>query len=81
MAVNDSRSMIADFTQGQIDSTYMQLCPNRGNIENPPLERLDWPLYTQVEEHEDPPFTEAHLRRLPLPRERRGAEALGEERY
>lgn len=81
MAVNDSRSMIADFTQGTIDNTYQMLCPNRGNVENPPLERLSWPIYAQAEEHEDPPFTEAHMRRLPLPRERLGAEGLGEPRY
>ena len=81
MAVNDSRSMIADFHQGVIDKTYMQLCPDRGNIENPPLARMEWPTYDQVEQHEDPPFIEAHMRRVMLPRERRGAEELGEPRY
>ena len=81
MAVNDSRSMIADFHQGVIDNTYMQLCPNKGNVENPPLARMDWPTYAQVEQHEDPPFIEAHMRRMPLPKERRGAETLGESRY
>lgn len=71
MAVNQSRSMNDDFYQGGIDSTYMQLTPDRGNVENPPFARMTWPTYRQVEEHEDPPFVEAHVRRSVLPREAR----------
>ena len=41
MAVNDSRSMNEDFHQGSIDSTYIQLMPDRANAEVPPIERLD----------------------------------------
>lgn len=72
MAVNDSRSMIAELHQGLIDNTYIQLTPNRGgNVENPPVARMTWPIYGQAEQHEDPPFIESHLRRSVLPRETR----------
>ena len=35
MAVNSSRSMNADFDQGTIDNTYIQLTPNRGATREP----------------------------------------------
>lgn len=69
MAKNQTRSEGAEFAQGVVDSTYIQLCPNRGNVENPPVERMDWPEYAQAERHIDHPFLEAHMRRAPLPRE------------
>ena len=81
MAVNSARSMMEDMHQGIIDSTYMQLTPDRANVENPPIQRMDWPTYARVEEHQDPPFIEAHARRAMLPQERRGGESLGEPRY
>ncbi len=70
MAVNASRSMNAEFAQGSIDCTYIQLTPNRGVVENPPTERYTWPRYQHVEEWAEHPFLEAHLRRVGLPRER-----------
>jgi hypothetical protein len=74
MAVNSSRSMVSDFHQGVIDNTYMQLTPDRGNVDNPPFERMTWPTYRQVERHEDPPFIEAHMDRAAFPRERRNGD-------
>lgn len=71
MAVNDSRSMNMDFHQGSIDSTYIALAPDRGNPENPPLERLAWPRYEQAEQHKESPFFEGHLRRASMPVERK----------
>lgn len=83
MAVNDNRSMLGDFHQGVIDNTYIQLNPDRGNVENPPYERMSWPTYGQAERHEDPPFLEGHARRLPLPREARSSDQdfAGDPRY
>lgn len=74
MAKNETRSMGAEFAQGSVDSTYIQLTPDRGGrIENPPLERLTWPTYAQVALHIDPPFLEAHMRRAALPGEHKTA--------
>lgn len=54
MAVNRSRDVSIEFHQGIVDNSYMQLCPNRGGvIENPPLDRLSWPTYPQVEQHRE----------------------------
>lgn len=61
--------MSADFAQGTIDESYIQLTPDRANVENPPLERYTWPRYQHVEQWADPPFMEAHLRRSVLPHE------------
>jgi hypothetical protein len=69
MAANQSRSMNGDFAQGSVDCTYIQLTPNRGNPENPPIERLDWPQYQNVEKWPESPFLEAHIRRAAHPRE------------
>lgn len=69
MAVNDSRSMNADFHQGGLDRTFIQLAPDRGNVENPPIERLQWPTYARAETLVDPAFWEAHANRAHLPRE------------
>lgn len=69
MAVNDTRSMNADFEQGSIDCTYIQLAPNRGAVENPPLERRTWPQFQHAEQWPESPFMEANLRRLANPRE------------
>jgi hypothetical protein len=72
MAKNESRSMGAEFAQGTVDETYIQLTPNRGGVvENPPYDRMTWPTYGQAELHIDPPFTEAHMRRAALPQEHR----------
>lgn len=69
MAVNDSRSMNEDFHQGSIDNTYIQLTPGRVNVEVPPLERMEWPNYAQVERHQESPFFEAHVRKSTHPHE------------
>lgn len=69
MSVNQSRSMNEGMTQGSVDNTYIQLTPNRGNVENPPIERMSWPSYQQAEQHVESPFLESHIRRAPLPRE------------
>ena len=61
MAVNDSESMNVAFAQGTVDCTYIQLAPNRKNVENPPLDRLSWPTYNGAEKYIDPPHLEAHL--------------------
>ena len=71
MAVNDSRSMNADFQQGTIDSTYIMLTPDRANVENPPIDRLRWPRYAQAERHMDPPHLEAHAQHAARPVERK----------
>jgi hypothetical protein len=67
MAVNDSRSMTTEFVQGTVDSTYIALTPDRGVVENPPVDRLDWPQYARAELDADPPFGEAHTRRAMHP--------------
>lgn len=69
MGVNASRSMNAEFNQGSVDNTYIQLTPNRGVVENPPVERMDWPQYRNVERWPESPFLEAHVRRADHPRE------------
>jgi hypothetical protein len=83
MAVNSERSMLADFHQGVVDNTYIHLVPNRGNVENPPYDRMTWPIYGQAEKHVDPPFIEAHLARSVLPREARNGDQdpSGDLRY
>jgi hypothetical protein len=69
MAVNQSRSMNADFAQGTIDCTYIQLAPNRGNPTVPPTERYDWPQYQNADKWPESPFIESHISRAHLPRE------------
>ena len=60
MAVNDTRSMNLDFNQGCIDRTYIQLTPDRGGVvENPPVDRLEWPTYAHAEQHIDHAHLEA----------------------
>lgn len=72
MAKNQTRHMDGEFHQGVVDRTYIQLCPDRGVVENPPLERLAWPTYGMAETLIDHPFMEAAIRRAPLPVEYRG---------
>jgi hypothetical protein len=75
MAVNNSESMNMEFAQGSIDRTYIQLTPDRKNVENPPVERLAWPTYSQAEKHQDPPHLEAHIQHAvtrPVERKVRG---------
>jgi hypothetical protein len=69
MAVNSSRSMNADFHQGTVDRTFMQLTPNRGNVENVPIERYAWPLFKNVDKFGESPHLEAHIRHSVHPRE------------
>jgi hypothetical protein len=71
MAVNDSESMNLAFVQGTVDNTYIPLVPNRKNVENPPVERYDWPYFARADRDIDPPFLEAHLRRAALQVERK----------
>lgn len=73
MGKNQTRSMGAEFAQGSVDSTYIQLAPDRAVVENPPLERLTWPQYAQAGLHIDPPHLEAHMRRAVLPGEHKTA--------
>ena len=62
MAVNSERSMNADFHQGVIDRSYIQLTPDRGGVvENPPIDRLGWPTYRQAELHDDNSHIEAAI--------------------
>jgi hypothetical protein len=57
MAVNQSRSMSLEFQQGTSDSSYMSLTPDRGGVMgNVPTERMSWPSYQQVEQHNEPKF-------------------------
>jgi hypothetical protein len=69
MAKNEFESMGESFAQGSIDCTYIQLTPNRKMVENPPIDRLTWPRYENAERWPSDPFVEAHVNRLPLPRE------------
>lgn len=69
MAVNDTRSMNADFAQGTVDRTYIELTPNRCCVENPPLERYQWPQYANCDRWPESPFLESHLHRAGNPRE------------
>lgn len=69
MAVNNFRSMNLDFSEGSVDRTYIQLTPNRANVEHPPLDRYAWPQYTNCGLWPSDPFIEAHISRMPLPRE------------
>jgi hypothetical protein len=71
MAVNQFESMNVNFAQGTVDSTYIQLTPDRKNVENVPVDRLTWPTYGQAERHIDPPFLEAHLQHALRPVERK----------
>ena len=71
MAVNDTRSMNLDFHEGGTDSSYIKIAPDRVAIENPPLERLEWPQYRNAEIGKDHSHLEAHLRRSVLPVERK----------
>ena len=81
MAVNESRSMNGEFSQGCVDRTYIQLAPNRGGeVAVAPVEKLSWPTYAQVEQHADHPFWESMVQRLPLPRERKTNDS-GETRF
>lgn len=74
MAVNESRSMNAEFHQGGVDNTYIQLNPNRGGVISvTPAERATWPTYGQAEQHIDHPAWEVIADRIPLPRERKTA--------
>jgi hypothetical protein len=69
MAVNDSRSMNADFNQGTVDNTYIQLTPGRANVECPPVERLAWPNFMACEKYDESPFLEAGIRKSMHPHE------------
>lgn len=57
MAVNQSRSMSAEFSQGTIDSSFISIMPDRGGVVGSvPTERLAWPSYGQAEQHNIPKF-------------------------
>jgi hypothetical protein len=81
MAVNESRSMNAEFHQGTVDNTYIHLTPDRGGVQSVvPTEKLSWPTYAQVERHADNAFGESRVGRLHLPRERKTPNS-GDIRY
>ena len=81
MAVNDSRSMNADFEQGSRDRTYIQLTPDRGVVENPPSERLGWQTYSTCEQFPAERHQDAHFHRAALPRESWKGGRDGDPRY
>lgn len=56
MAVNRSRNMSSEFHTGVVEPSYMHLTPDRCCVENPPVERMGWPTYRQVEQHLNDPF-------------------------
>lgn len=61
MAVNQSRSMSADFLQGSSDSTFISLIPDRGGVlASVPSERMAWPQYGQAQQHAKAPFVCDH---------------------
>lgn len=65
---NRQRSMLADFSQGIVDNSYIQLMPDRGGlIDAPPYDRLTWPQYAQAELHRDDSMIEAMMSHLPRP--------------
>jgi hypothetical protein len=45
--------MNQELEQGLKDGKYMHLAPDWGTNSNPPVERLSWPTYRQVEQHDD----------------------------
>lgn len=70
MAKNQTRSMDAEFAQGSVDETYIQLTPDRGGVvEWPPVDRLGWPTYRRCGQDRSSPFLEAEINRAHLPRE------------
>jgi hypothetical protein len=73
MAVNNSRSMTQDFNEGTVDASYMHLTPDRVNVENPPVDRLSWPRYANVERWRDSPFLEANIQHAQRPIERKAS--------
>jgi hypothetical protein len=76
MAVNESRSMNAEFHQGCIDESYIQLAPDRGGVPSVmPVEKLAWPTYRNAEKLVDHPFWESMVERLHLPRERKTSDS------
>lgn len=81
MAVNSFESMNVAFAQGTVDRTYIQLTPDRKNVENPPFDRLTWPTYNQAERHIDPPFLEANLQHALRPIEHKVRGQVSETRY
>ncbi len=81
MAVNNSRSMNADFHQGVIDRSYIQLTPDRGVVENPPVDRLTWPTYRHAEMHIDNSHVEAALVQATRPVELLKGGDSGDPRY
>lgn len=71
MAVNQSRSMSAEFGMGTVDSTYISLSPDRGGVSGIPVERLSWPRYRLAGQFQDSPFSEATVARADMPVERK----------
>lgn len=72
MAQARDRRMGAEFLQGTIDNTYIQLAPNRGGLVEIPhlIDRAanDAPYqYLNVEVHGDDPFAVARARRAEQP--------------
>lgn len=75
MAQAVDRSMTAEFRQGCIDSSYIQLAPNVGGLVET-AGRVDkainwaWPSYLNAEVHGRDPFDLARAHRLGQPVER-----------
>jgi hypothetical protein len=81
MAVNDSRSMNADFHQGVLDRSYVQLTPDRGSVEHPPTERMSWPQYHAAEQHIDHSHVEGLISHSARPKEIPVRFGAGDPRY
>lgn len=67
MAVNTSRNMHEELEQGLRDGKYMHLAPDWGVNTNPPVNRLSWPTYRQVEQHAECDCYEEITPREPAP--------------
>lgn len=81
MAVNNSGSMNMDFHQGVIDRSYIQLTPDRGNVEWPPIDRLTWPTYRGAERYIDHSHIEAAFIQATKPVEQLKGYDSGDQRY
>ena len=81
MAVNDERSMNADFRQGVVDRSYIQLTPDRGGVENPPSDRMSWPTYRAAEQHADDSHLEAEFVQSQRPSEQWRGDGVGDRRF
>lgn len=55
------RSLNDELQQGVCDNSYISITPNRGEVENPPVDRYSWPYFAAVDLGRDDPFREARM--------------------